>query len=85
MPSIKYSHEIPFIKTKTSNHIGVDYHMLSKKWRARIYFDSKQITIGFYKLEKEAFVARKAANKIKQKVLCMQHNNTKLLSKEVDL
>ena len=42
------------IKTKTSRFIGVSFHKSSKKWRATLTKDKKQIYLGLYKTEIEA-------------------------------
>ncbi len=39
---------------KSSRFKGVDWHKLSKKWRARICINRKRIHIGYYNSENEA-------------------------------
>ena len=63
-------------KTKSSSYVGVDYHKSSQRWRARYYLNGKQETIGFYILEKDAFIARETAIHNKQEALRLQDNNT---------
>jgi hypothetical protein len=48
----------------SSKYKGVCWHKNSKKWRARIHFNGKNITIGYFKCELAASVAYQ--NKLKE-------------------
>lgn len=49
-------------KNKISKYKGVDWHVCSNKWRARITINKKLIEIGYYKNEKEAAKAYDTAS-----------------------
>lgn len=51
-------------KTNTSGHLGIDFHKASKKWRARVNVNKKEILIGFFETKELAIAAYKKAKKI---------------------
>jgi len=50
-------------RTNNNEVVGVGYHKASKLWRAYIRPNGKQISLGYYKTQEEAVVARKMAEK----------------------
>ena len=42
-------------------HRGVSYYKRTNQWRARIFVDKKEISLGYFKNEAEAIEARKKA------------------------
>jgi len=44
-------------KGTTSKYVGVCFNKANSKWKASIFYDGKQRTIGMYKTEHEAMVS----------------------------
>ena len=51
-------------KNNMSGHRGVNWHKESKKWRAYLQINHKQIYLGIYNTINEAILARKQGEKI---------------------
>jgi hypothetical protein len=47
----------------STGYKGVDYHKAGRKYRARICFNGKRISLGYYKTAKEAYAAYCEASK----------------------
>ncbi len=50
-------------KNKTSSFVGVSWHKQSKKWRAMIMINKKDVHLGLFEIEEEAFMFYKTAEK----------------------